>query len=145
MARVKRKLISAKSDSRSRKKDSRRKKEVYVCKVKVLKKLEWTICDRCGSDILSSDTENLGCGRNHTVPENLIALPFVPDELLELIKKEQLLRDRCRLFNNMFAFSAIGSSGGFEKIPGGPSNVILHGKAYHRMLPGTVFVLHMYR
>ena len=83
--------------------------------------------------------------KHHTVPENLIALPFVPDELLELVKKEQLLRDRCRLFNNMFAFSAIGSSGGFEKIPGGPSNVILHGKAYHRMLPGTVFVLHMYR
>ena len=45
---------------------------------------------------------------------------------------QKFLKD-CRTYNNLFAFSALGVSGGFLNFNGGPSLVKIQGRIYHRI------------
>ena len=92
-------------------------------------------CPRCGSLLFCSDPRSLCCGNTLRNPEILIHLPRVPLEWDGMFRSA-LFGQRCRRYNNYFAFSAIAATHGIERVPGGPSNLILHGKTYHRILPG---------
>ena len=85
---------------------------------------------------LSCESQSSCCGSSDK-PDFLITLPVIPAELSELVATNTELQQHSRKYNNLFAFSAIGATTGFKSVAGGPSNVILHGRAYHRMLPGN--------
>ena len=86
---------------------------------------------------LNCESQSSCCGAASGNPQFLITLPSVPADLSKLAANNTELQLHSRKYNNWFAFSAIGATTGFKSVAGGPSNVILHGRAYHRMLPGN--------
>ena len=97
----------------------------------------WTICTRCSARPLSEESANLCHGAKANKP--LVPLPAVPNAYRTMIQKEKQVQQKSRAYNNLFSFNAIGALGekGFHYPPeGGLSNLIVHGRVYHRMLNG---------
>ncbi|GAV02582.1 hypothetical protein RvY_13126 [Ramazzottius varieornatus] len=63
-------------------------------------------------------------------------MPALPAELENLHRSSRKLRDQSRMYNNLFSMSVRGTSGCSGQQTG-PSNVVLRGQTYHRMLPGN--------
>ena len=63
-------------------------------------------------------------------------MPAVPDDLMQLYIESRHLQQNSRKYNNSFSMSAIGTTGSFV-LHKAPCNLILTGKTYHRMLPGS--------
>ena len=64
----------------------------------------------------------------------VVEIPYVPDDLMDLFLKSHELQQNSSKYNNAYSMSAIGTTGGFE-IFKAPCNLILTGKTYHRMMP----------
>lgn len=111
---------------------TRKSKHVPLMRVPVLTTRN---CPRCNVKPFFSDPDSTCCGKTLKIEEKLIDLPKVPTAWLALFT-DALFSQRCRQYNNYFAFSAIAATHGTDRVPGGPSNLILHGKSYHRILPG---------
>lgn len=110
-------------------------KNTPVSKNKKLKRapvLKTRTCPRCKVVLLSADPGSFCCGRNLKCPGPAITLPKVSAALLKLFVVGLFAQHR-RQHSNYFAFSATGSSNGVERIPGGPSNLFLHGRMHHRI------------
>ena len=105
---------------KAEKRDTRR-----ISVFKRVRPLKSSKCLRCGSLLFCSDPRSLCCGNTLRNPEILIQLPRVPLEWDGMFRSA-LFGQRCRRYNNYFAFSAIAATHGIERVPGGPSNLILH-------------------
>ena len=89
----------------------------------------------CAALRLNTESKGICCGGNK---EDLIKLAVILPALKDIIEHSPEVQKKARTYNNLFSFTAVSASGskGFDHIPGGLSNLILHGKTYHRMLNG---------
>ena len=87
-------------------------------------------CQHCGVLLLSTENPKWCCrGNQSRVPK---LPPYPPSfESFRLRHSAEFTR-YCRPLNNLFAFSSIGATGGFSKLPV-PSNVAIHGRIYHQL------------
>ena len=93
-----------------KKKDERPKSAKKKPKVKEipLKELKWVKCARCGAFKLNTESKGFCCGNG---TEHLVELPDVPPILLDMIREERDLQTGIRTYNNLFSFSAVGTTG----------------------------------
>jgi hypothetical protein len=92
-------------------------------------------CSYCGISLLSTEKNGWCCnqGRLH-----LPQLPSCETLLEPLLNQYQgHLSRMSRRLNNLFAFSAIGTTGHFMKFQG-PANVAAEGRVYHRLIDVAV-------
>ena len=108
-----------------------------LCSTEVLFQLRWVRCEHCNAEVLNSESPGFCCGKNENKDAVLITLPPVPNTLQSMYDTLKDLQNSSRKYNNLFSMSAIGATGFFEKKPTGVSNLILHGRTYHRMLNGN--------
>ena len=85
---------------------------------------------------MSTESPGFCCARGTSNDPQILEMPTVPDELMQLYTESPDLQQHSRKYNNAFSMSAIGTTGSFE-IFKAPCNLILTGKTYHRMLPGN--------
>ena len=97
--------------------------------------LTWITCTICSAILLSTDPKSFCCGGGD---KNLIPLPHISHELLQLIQNNKHLQEYPRKYNNAFSFSALGVQGdvGFKATPKPPANLVIHGRTYHWMPSG---------
>ena len=100
-----------------------------------LNELKWIEWQRCGAFKLNTESKGFCCGNGK---KHVVDLPEVPSIVLEMIRKEKELQHRARAYNNLFSFSAVGTTGlkGFH-YHDGFSNLVLHGQSYHWMASGN--------
>ena len=99
--------------------------------------LKWVSCDICGAHILNTEAPGFCCGKGGKGDPVLVTIPEVPEALKKIYEGSADLRKNSRKYNNIFSMSAIGATGSFETKKTGGSNLILHGRTYHRMLNGN--------
>ena len=87
-------------------------------------------CPFCGAQLFHEEQsrEKWCCGKGE------LFFPK-PDRLEEEFYNSTMFLNNVRDYNNLFAFSALGVTGGFQGPPGGygPSMVKIQGKTYHRI------------
>ena len=93
-------------------------------------------CATCHAEVINTESLGFCCGRGSNSQPQVLEMPTVPDDLMELYIESLELQLHSRKYNNAFSMSAIGTTGSFE-IFKAPCNSILTGKTYHRMLPGN--------
>src|SRR5947199_8504175 len=94
--------------------------------------IEWRPlpCARCFT-LLLKDERPSWCCKNQTM--TLQKLPPYPPDFQALLQRNSGEFSRLsRALNYLFAFSSIGISGSFVKLPT-PSNVAVTGRVYHKM------------
>ena len=62
-------------------------------------------------------------------------MPRVPKGLMKIYKEHGNVRKYSRMYNNIFSFSALGTTGGFHRL-NGLANLVLHGRTYHFLPQG---------
>jgi len=80
--------------------------------------------------MLNTERNPLWCCFNGQFP-SLQLRPYPPN--IDALLSEGRSSDISRKLNNLFCFSTIGVHGSFQNLPS-PSNVVLCGRSYHRML-----------
>ena len=86
-------------------------------------------CHFCQAPLLTTETEEFCCNKGkHVVPP----LPPLPPYIASLTS-HRLLSSLSRRLNNLFCFTAIGVSGGFEHFDSGQPTVAITGRVYHRI------------
>jgi len=95
-------------------------------------RLNWQrSCRRCGTKMLTTEpNKSKWCCFEGRFP--LLRLPPYPPNLDRVLANGKA-SGISRKLNNLFCFSTIGVNGDFLKLPT-PSNVVLCGRTYHRML-----------
>ncbi|KAF3405665.1 ATP-dependent DNA helicase PIF1 [Penicillium rolfsii] len=88
-------------------------------------------CSFCGVLLLSTEADGWCCQRGHRRLSHLP--PFAPAVQSLLDRYQGRLSSMSRRLNNLFAFSAIGTTGQFVRFQG-QANVVLEGRVYHRLL-----------
>src|SRR5271167_732531 len=88
-------------------------------------------CSKCGSRLLDHEKNGWCCNQGKWYLDPLEPYPAAFVDFLN--QNMQALQSQTRTLNNLFAFSAIGYTG--EQLTyGGPQNVVITGRVYHRML-----------
>lgn len=90
-------------------------------------------CTKCGAMLLSSELNSFCCNNGKNIVPRL---PPLPAHLTNITTRPECSSISRRL-NNLFAFTAIGASKGFQKFRFGLANVAITGRTYHRMLDIT--------
>lgn len=97
--------------------------------------IEWSHnCTKCGSILLRTEDDGWCCTKGKLIRP---PLPEYPQPLLDEFAAHSLdYSTKSRALNNLFAFTAIGvAEGSFINFDfGGPANVALSGRIYHRIL-----------
>jgi hypothetical protein len=88
------------------------------------------ICRFCGIKLLTGEEHGWCCNRGQSIAPRL---PSYPPELEALARSGQLSHISRKL-NNLFCFTAIGTTHGFEHFKSGQSSVAVNGRVYHRIL-----------
>jgi hypothetical protein len=95
--------------------------------------LNWPITKRCpkfGTRLLNTEQNASSCCFDGQFPTLQLRL-YAPN--IDALLCEGRASDISRKLNNLFCFSTIGVHGSFQNLPS-PSNVVLCGRSYHRML-----------
>ena len=89
--------------------------------------LTWVTCAICSAILLNTDPKSFCCSGG---AKNLIPLPHISHELLQLIDNNKHSQEYPRKYNNAFSFSALGVQGyvGFKATPKPPANLVIHGR-----------------
>lgn len=88
-------------------------------------------CSYCGIILLSTEADGWCCHRGRRLLPRLP--PFGPPVQRVFDLHQGRLSAMSRRLNNLFAFSAIGTTGQFVRFQG-QANVVLEGRIYHRLL-----------
>ncbi|KAJ6003691.1 hypothetical protein N7522_006383 [Penicillium canescens] len=88
-------------------------------------------CSFCGVLLLSTEADGWCCRRGRRCLPHLP--PFTPAVQSLLDRYQGRVSAMSRRLNNLFAFSAIGTTGQFVRLQG-QANVVLEGRIYHRLL-----------
>lgn len=92
----------------------------------------WTqICTYCGSSLLDAETDGWCCNKGKWIRPLLKAYPAAIEDIINTHKRA--ISSLSRPLNNLFAFSAMGTTGRFIPFQG-PANVAITGRIYHRLL-----------
>ena len=83
--------------------------------------------------LLSSDFDSFCCNNGKNIVPRL---PPLPPHLTNITTRPECSSISRRL-NNLFAFTAIGASKGFQKFRFGLANITITGRTYHHMLDIT--------
>lgn len=94
-------------------------------------KISWNRqCQWCGVGLLKSEENGWCCSKGKFI---LPPLPPYPEILSNSFESyNQVLSSLSRKLNNLFAFTSISVSGGFQHLPT-PSNVAITGRIYHQI------------
>jgi hypothetical protein len=88
-------------------------------------------CSFCNIPLLSSERDGWCCNRGQRQLPSLPQCDLLLQQLLDL--HQGRVSQMSRRLNNLFAFSAIGTTGRFVPFRG-LANVVLEGRVYHRLL-----------
>ncbi|KAA8912771.1 hypothetical protein FN846DRAFT_753313, partial [Sphaerosporella brunnea] len=88
-------------------------------------------CSFCGSLLLSVEEDGWCCHEGKYKRERLP--PYPEPFFSELQRDTERYSALSRRLNSLFAFTAIGTTGEFLPLPA-PSNVVVTGRTYHRIL-----------
>lgn len=116
----------------------KKKKSRHLIELSEKRHFHWITCTRCSASILNTESKGLCCGSGSKTPVPIIQIPHVPDELMQIYANNKHIRTHSRMYNNLFSMSAMGTTGGFERL-NGPCNLILKGRTYHKILHGKIF------
>ena len=92
--------------------------------------------------MLNVESAGFCCGGGKEKP---IVMPELPFDLVRLIQTNNELQKRSRAYNNLFSYTAVGTTGDYgfhHPFDNGVSDLILHGQTYHD--ERLVFVQYMY-
>lgn len=91
------------------------------------------LCPHCGCSLLRGETKTLYCNNGQKIVPRLPEMPH----RMQLMQHFPHISEHSRTLNNLFLFTAIGTSDHFEHFQTGQSNVAVTGRIYHRMLDVT--------
>ena len=94
----------------------------------------WTrTCQICHAKLLEGEDASFCCNNGKWVAP---PLPPLPTNLSRIVKNSPTkteLSSRSRSLNNLFCFTAIGATQGFQRFDTGPASVAITGRMYHRL------------
>ena len=99
-------------------------------------------CSYCGALLLTGEHDGFCCSNGK---KKTPRLPPLPPRILS-ISQERNISPYSRRLNNLFSFTAIGASKGFQSFATGLWNVAITGRTYHRIfdVTNTNHCLHWY-
>ncbi|RPA72318.1 hypothetical protein BJ508DRAFT_198072, partial [Ascobolus immersus RN42] len=86
-------------------------------------------CTYCRSDLLKAETDGWCCRKGASILPSLP--PYSPEIRQFCLAHPRTVSTVSRPLNNLFSFSAIGTTGQFVPF-NGPANVAVTGRVYHR-------------
>jgi hypothetical protein len=90
-------------------------------------------CTYCGIQLLQGEENGWCCNKGKTIAP---PLPPLPPAFVQLSQRRDI-SSLSRKLNNLFTFTAIGTSNGFQQFQHGLSSVAVNGRIYHRMIDVT--------
>ncbi|KAF9232082.1 hypothetical protein BU15DRAFT_23396, partial [Melanogaster broomeanus] len=92
-------------------------------------------CPHCNARLLSTEANSFCCRNGRCVVPHLHPLPPRMRLLLNSPQQARHLAEFSRVINNLFSFTGIGVTGGFQHFAtsstGGPPAVVIIGRTYH--------------
>ncbi|KIJ31693.1 hypothetical protein M422DRAFT_266593 [Sphaerobolus stellatus SS14] len=92
-------------------------------------------CQHCGARLLKGERAGFCCNNGKKI---VPPLPQLPPQIWELMNNAPILANKIssysRSLNNLFAFTAIGTTGRFVRFETGTFSVAITGRTYHRIL-----------
>lgn len=88
-------------------------------------------CSFCETQLLKSEDNGWCCLRGKHIVPRLPPYPAIVEETFA--SHQAVLCSISRKLNNLFAFTILGVTGGFQSLPT-PSNVAISGRVYHQIL-----------
>ena len=90
-------------------------------------------CDKCGAHLLDGEDRSFCCNNGKWIAPPLPPLPTNLTNVVNNSPTKTELSSRSRALNNLFCFTAIGSTQGFQRFDTGPASVAITGRTYHRV------------
>ena len=104
-----------------------------------MKRCRWTppgwsrTCEKCSALLLDGEDGTFCCNNGKWIATPLPPLPAGLANVVDNSPSKRQLSSRSRSFNNLFCFTAIGASRGFQHFDSGPASVAITGRTYHRI------------
>ncbi|KAG1730642.1 hypothetical protein EDD22DRAFT_1014616, partial [Suillus occidentalis] len=89
-------------------------------------------CEHCQARLLKGENNSFCCNNGTYIVPHLPPLPQNIADILNSTTLSQNISASSRHLNNLFSFTAIGSSKGFAHFRSGISSVAITGRTYHR-------------
>ena len=120
--------------------------------VPTMKRCRWSppswsrTCEKCSVLLLDVEDGTFCCNNRKWI---VTPLPLLPPDLVNVIDNfpsKRQLSSHYRSFNNLFCFTTIGASCGFQHFDTGPTSVAISGCTYHRIfdIANTTHLLHWF-
>ena len=103
-------------------------------------------CEKCSALLLDGEDSAFCCNNGKWIATRLPPLPPGLANVVANSPSKRQLSSHSRSFNNLFCFTAIGASRGFQHFDTGPASVAITGRTYHRIfdIADTTHSLHWF-
>jgi hypothetical protein len=105
----------------------------------VMKRCRWKApawsrtCEKCHAFLMDGEDASFCCNKGKWIAPPLPPLPPKLSNMVEHSTSKRLLSSQSRCLNNLFCFTAIGASKGFQHFNSAPASVAITGRTYHRL------------
>jgi hypothetical protein len=90
-------------------------------------------CGKCHAILLDGEDPSFCCNNGKWIAPPLPPLPVNLTRIVEHSPQKGELSSRSRRLNNLFCFTAIGATQGFQRFTTAPASVAITGRTYHRI------------